>query len=77
MMSKSAFYRMARLSMIEMREELGMTQTEFAEYVGLSQPTISRIESGVRVPSLYEYTIAKSKTDEGANREHINRSNHI
>lgn len=30
----------------EMREDLGMTQEEFAKYVGKPQSTISRIESG-------------------------------
>ena len=30
----------------EMREDLGMTQKEFAKYVGKSQSTIGRIEAG-------------------------------
>lgn len=35
----------------EIREDQGLTQTEFAELVGTSQSTISQIEAGERNPS--------------------------
>lgn len=34
------------------REEKGMEQSELADMVGVSQPTISSYESGVREPRL-------------------------
>lgn len=34
------------------RKENGLTQREFAQKVGCSQPAIARLESGIHVPSV-------------------------
>lgn len=37
-----------------LRQERGLTQTEFAELVGLSQPNVSAIERGARGATLHQ-----------------------
>jgi transcriptional regulator with XRE-family HTH domain len=37
-----------------LREDAGLSQPDLAAYLGLSQPTISRIESGTRAVALQE-----------------------
>lgn len=34
-----------------LRERLGLTQMEFAEKIGISQPSVTMYESGLREPS--------------------------
>lgn len=36
----------------DLREKKGMTANQLAELVGVTQPTISRLETGVRRPSI-------------------------
>ncbi len=48
--AKDAFRLGARIR-VE-RERLGLTQTEFAERMGTTQPTIARLEAGAFTPNL-------------------------
>ena len=38
--------------LVECRQELGLTQTEAAKLIGVSQPAYQRYEAGVRTPSV-------------------------
>lgn len=62
--------------MIEIRDELGLTQKKLAEITGLKQPAIARIESMKNAPNLSTifkllkplgYTLAIVKEDEAVN----------
>lgn len=48
------------MTLKQLRESKGFSQTELAEHVGLKQTTISQYESGFRKPSLL---IAKKLAD--------------
>lgn len=48
------------MTLKELREKKGMSQTELANRVGLKQTTISQYESGSRKPNL---TMAKKLSD--------------
>lgn len=51
------FYR----SLLELRKSMGLSQTEFAELMGVKQPAIARLESGDSLPNLKTlYDIAKA-----------------
>ncbi|HAT55254.1 MAG TPA: transcriptional regulator [Lactobacillus sp.] len=54
----------AAVAVRTLREQLVMTQREFAEYVGKTQPTVARIEAGssnVRVKTLQDIAMAADK----------------
>ncbi|MBQ8792568.1 MAG: helix-turn-helix transcriptional regulator [Clostridia bacterium] len=36
----------------ELRKERGMTRSQLAEELGISEPTISRWENGLRIPTM-------------------------
>lgn len=42
---------MQKVSVVEIRENLGMTQEQFAEFIGVSRGYLSQIECGMRPPS--------------------------
>ncbi len=59
--SKHMFYENASKLMVQYRLSANMTQGQWAKYLGIDQPGISRIENGQRKPTLWEFEQAKNK----------------
>jgi DNA-binding transcriptional regulator YiaG len=54
-------YRTAQDALIELREQLGLTQSDIAERLGTSQPMVSKIENsqtGLQIGSFISYAAA-------------------
>ena len=45
------------IELLEIREEMGLTQLELADMLGITRPTLSRAENLDLVPKLYEYSV--------------------
>ncbi|AEG31622.1 helix-turn-helix domain-containing protein [Thiomicrospira cyclica] len=53
----SGSYKVAQLMLIQLRKNSGLTQSELAEYIGVDQSFISKIERGERRLDIVEFVL--------------------